>query len=1422
MKALLIKIRQILRDRRTRQFLTRFVSVTAAIVVFVTTYALVLPAITMESQAACGIEAHQHDDSCYTEELICGQEESEGHHHTEECYTVTRELVCSFEEHQHSSENGCYDEDGNLICTLEEHAHTDSCYEEHRELTCGLEESEGHHHTDFCYEKVLTCGKEVHIHSAECYRENQEVQSAAVASTGITSMPAAAAPRSDEGFFSEDVQDEDAGSETLAEPGQINVEEESDNQDAEEESVLVSDDESADKESVNEDISASDAEHVNADNDLAADDDDKSEDHDSAIKADKDADEEKPADNVNENTDNENIENEIDTDGEGEDAASSFSTGFAADENEENGDVYVPEKEELNFNTVLNRGTGIYYHHVTEDEMMEDSSVITDWVRADEDTELRAEDLSRLYLSYTLPVDSINATNDIARYRLPDTLHLTDDQIDSINECENGISGQYVNFDTLEITDPERHAAYLGLESVEGTRRPDEELKEGSQEFISATVRAEKVYNEDNGEYEGTDLVFTFSPYAVEKNAHAYDKDGQPTRAGEKLSGWLTLDFNMSQIEWAEDSTSEVVFTEEDPENSISRLSTVLKLADPSESAADDSAADGTTEEAAADTTEETATTDETAATDETAEAAGIDETAEAAATDETSEEETAEAAAADETAAVDETAETAEAAAEDNTAEAAADVTAEAENDSEKEKDKNEDPTAAEYPAAVFEDSITVSSGRLDTDLADTTLPKKTKMTVHVEVDEGTFPEGTKMVLSPVEDLDAVAEAVGTAVDGKTRGFQAVDIAFYDKDPSIDGAKEIEPLKPIRVSIKSDEIKKAAGDASTAPVVVHVEDSTGEKPESSKSGQTGTNEGSLIDASMGSRADEADVLTFEAASFSVYAVVYTVELNATVLSTSGETYEITVNCGENAGIPETAELRVKEILPEESEYSTLRSDIEEGLSSSDVNAPVNPVMFDISIWDGDREIEPAEGSEVKVEIKLVRDSLKGMFTDENTPLLINEKPIQVENGYVEKSLQVIHQAQDGKVSVMDSFDNIGDEQVISTFSTSSFSNWLVFLDETADNITIGIGDTLTLRPYKEWSWDDPSEQGDAWIRPANNPIFRNGEAAVRTVTDNNMGQTYTLYEVEPVQTGSFNIQTTTGRTIHVTVQQTSPEADGQKPATVTTVNNADEGITFNLYDYDRDMTLDESSNKAAYWTAWNTNNVSHNDSSGGEYTYNQNKQIYHNNWDFNYNTSINSGHYLKFLGWGYSSILSSTHWSKGILDYTGTTVTPKIVSSDLVEVTLTDGTKFKVPKLRNFNENLAYLFNPKFTFTNTNGAVQAYANADGLFQKGSNGYYYYNHPSAKDSMILPRLSEEALLGQAPLQIFGGNTRYTYKGHSPEQAGDCLLGIHIRKHSPRHAVPMSSSLLLILYFHKPPGVFDPEGRSAPAPELSGR
>jgi hypothetical protein len=171
MKDLLTRIKKILRDRRIRKLVTRLVSLVAAVVVFMTTYALVLPAITMESQAKCGMEAHQHDDSCYEEILICNIPESDGHHHDDSCYEVRAELGCEIKEHQHSAEDGCYDADGNLVCELTEHVHDDSCYRNVKTLVCEEKESDGHHHTDECYEKVLVCKKEVHTHSEKCYEE---------------------------------------------------------------------------------------------------------------------------------------------------------------------------------------------------------------------------------------------------------------------------------------------------------------------------------------------------------------------------------------------------------------------------------------------------------------------------------------------------------------------------------------------------------------------------------------------------------------------------------------------------------------------------------------------------------------------------------------------------------------------------------------------------------------------------------------------------------------------------------------------------------------------------------------------------------------------------------------------------------------------------------------------------------------------------------------------------------------------------------------------------------------------------------------------------------------------------------------------------------------------------------------------------
>lgn len=503
MKKLIAKIREILRNRRVRKIWTRTVSSIACLVVFVTTYALVLPAITMESQALCGIEAHQHDDSCYEERLTCTIPESEGHTHTEDCYSTKQKLICDRSEHEHNSD--CYDENGNLTCSLKEHQHGRECFEETRELVCGLEEAEGHHHDSSCYEKVLTCGKEAHTHSQACYRENaaseMETERAAVASTtaasegGNTAADANGADRPSDAFGTLD-------------PAQ--------------------------------------------------------------------------------------------TDSEG----------------------FVPASDEANIQEPLNGNTAI--------------------------------------------------SNDSPA-------------VDETRGSGNSDAG---------ITSDDSSSA-------------EENITEAVEETHPAVS------------FEDTLTVYTGS-------------------LGSDITGSLSSDTNAGN-----------------PGND---------------------------------------------------------------------------------------------------------------------------------------------AAGSPDTDTAAGTLPASSNLTVSVSAEAGTFPAGTTMVLSAVTDMDAVAEAVEGTVDSKTRGFQAVDISFRDKD-----GNEIEPLKPISVTMRSDSIKAATEDSSMAPVVVHVEDRNKETAEATDSPAATVIE-TLPDTAENKEQSETpaatnspDAISFEADAFSVYAIVYTVDLHYEV---NGKMYEFSIPGG--------------------------------------------------------------------------------------------------------------------------------------------------------------------------------------------------------------------------------------------------------------------------------------------------------------------------------------------------------------------------------------------------------------------------------------------------------------------------------------------------------------------------------------------
>lgn len=179
------------RHRRNRIW-KKLVTALGCLVVFCTTYALILPAITMERETVCGLSEHVHTDSCYSRQrgaLICTLAESEGHIHTDACKGTKRVLSCTTPESDgHTHGEGCYDAEGVLTCTLPEtqgHHHSDSCYRTEEVFVCGKAESAPHHHTDECYawQTLATCGIQEHTHTDSCYPTKP------AETTGATEMP---------------------------------------------------------------------------------------------------------------------------------------------------------------------------------------------------------------------------------------------------------------------------------------------------------------------------------------------------------------------------------------------------------------------------------------------------------------------------------------------------------------------------------------------------------------------------------------------------------------------------------------------------------------------------------------------------------------------------------------------------------------------------------------------------------------------------------------------------------------------------------------------------------------------------------------------------------------------------------------------------------------------------------------------------------------------------------------------------------------------------------------------------------------------------------------------------------------------------------------------------------------------------------
>lgn len=165
------QVEQLNKKHRRKRTWYKILSVPICLVVFVTTYALILPAITMEStpDTYCGIAEHVHTDDCYEfpgtpahKEIQCtaGADLGQGE------YII----------HKHDS--FCFDDSGELLCTLaeqDEHVHTDACYDGDS-LICGLVTGIVHQHTADCVISVpatepqgLVCTMEEHKHTEACF-----------------------------------------------------------------------------------------------------------------------------------------------------------------------------------------------------------------------------------------------------------------------------------------------------------------------------------------------------------------------------------------------------------------------------------------------------------------------------------------------------------------------------------------------------------------------------------------------------------------------------------------------------------------------------------------------------------------------------------------------------------------------------------------------------------------------------------------------------------------------------------------------------------------------------------------------------------------------------------------------------------------------------------------------------------------------------------------------------------------------------------------------------------------------------------------------------------------------------------------------------------------------------------------------------
>lgn len=207
-----------------------------------------------------------------------------------------------------------------------------------------------------------------------------------------------------------------------------------------------------------------------------------------------------------------------------------------------------------------------------------------------------------------------------------------------------------------------------------------------------------------------------------------------------------------------------------------------------------------------------------------------------------------------------------------------------------------------------------------------------------------------------------------------------------------------------------------------------------------------------------GNSADSVRTVTYgvEDESITGYGIVNQDKLIHTLMA-NGSDYEVALTYTGDAEIPEKAYLAVREILPETDEYQTCYDDTNAALLEQSRESIRSARFFDITIMDGEQEIEPK--SAVQVEIKLKSTEFAESVKEENPVRITHADETGIE---IIPDVQV-EQEETGNVKT--------------SFEANAFSVYAV--STVSDVSTVCVGETVTMTGsgenanYHCWSSSD-------------------------------------------------------------------------------------------------------------------------------------------------------------------------------------------------------------------------------------------------------------------------------------------------------------------------------------------------------------